>query len=1046
MSAIADDDLSRHCALPATLGDAHLADEARAVEQLLNAASFAPEVSQRISERAAALVRAVRESRRPQLPLDAFLGEYGLGSEEGVLLMCLAEGLLRIPDPATADLLIRDKLTPAHWDAHIGRSPSPLVNASTWGLLLTGRLVALGGEPAEPSAGGILSRLLARSGEPVVRGALIGAMHLLARQFVMGRSLDEALRRSVEGDAARYRYSYDMLGEAALTRPDAAKYHDAYARAIVKVGAAPGGELLARPGVSIKLSALHPRYEYGQRRRTLPELAGELADLAALAREYNVPLAVDAEEAHRLELSLEVFERTLADPRLAGWDGLGLAVQAYQKRAPAVLDWLSAAAEIYRRRIPVRLVKGAYWDYEIKRAQQLGLPGYPVYTRKVHSDVAYLACARRLLGAERLYPQFATHNAHTVASVLEMAGGRPFEFQRLHGMGDALYDTLVRDGAIPCRVYAPVGSHRELLPYLIRRLLENGANTSFVHRIADPAIPIERLTADPAERIRTRGATPNLNIPLPEALYGRDRRNSRGIALDNCRDETALYTAVHAQLKDDWHAAPLIGGEPVGGRERLVTSPHDRRCRVGRVSEADGDTARRALDVAADGAPAWSATPVSERAGVLRRAADMLEANYPTLIALCVREGGRTVPDALADAREAVDFLRYYAALAERELAPRTLAGPTGEENRLLYEGRGVFACISPWNFPIAIFTGQIAAALAAGNAVVAKPANSTPLVGMQICRLMHQAGVPTTALHYLPGPSGALASTLLTHPRLAGVLFTGSTATARHIQRQLAGREGPLLPLVAETGGLNAMIADTSALPEQVVNDVVRSAFNSAGQRCSALRLLCLQDECADRILELLAGAVAELRVGDPLEPDTDVGPVIDETARNTLDRYIQVTEKRQRPVARALLPAEAGEGSYVPPCVFEIDHPSVLKEEVFGPILHVVRYRSGDLEAVADAINASGYGLTFGIHSRVDATARRVAERINAGNVYINRDIIGATVGVQPFGGRGLSGTGPKAGGSDYLRPLVAEKSVSINTAAVGGNAGLLAGSGEE
>lgn len=1040
------DDTKHPCPFPMALANAHLADEARCVEGLLDDASFTPEVTAQISARAAALVRAVRERRQSQLPLDAFLGEYGLDSKEGVLLMCLAEGLLRIPDAATADRLIRDKLMPAQWRAHIGHSPSLLVNASTWGLLLTGRLVALGEEQSETHPGRILARLIARGGEPLVRRALHGAMHRLASQFVMGRSIEEALARAAAGTAARYRYSFDMLGEAALTRADAVRYRDTYAHAILATGEASGTALHARPGVSIKLSALHPRFEFAQRRQTTPALAGLLADLAVLARQKDVPLTVDAEEAHRLEFTLAVFEGALADPRLSGWEGLGLAVQAYQKRAPAVLDWLRDLAEVRRCRIPVRLVKGAYWDYEIKRAQQLGLPGYPVYTRKAHSDIAYLACARRLLADDRIYPQFATHNAHTVAAVLQLAEGRAFEFQRLHGMGEALYEPLVRGGTATCRVYAPVGSHRELLPYLVRRLLENGANSSFVHRIADPNIPVDTLTADPVTRVRACGASPHPTISLPEALYGTDRRNSRGIALDNCRDETALYAAVRMQLQHEWHAAPLIVGERIGGHTRPVTSPHDRRCPVGEVAEADADVARYALDSAAAGAPAWSATPVTERARALRRAADLLEASYPMLIALCVREGGRTVADALADAREAVDFLRYYAALAERDLVPRSLPGPTGEDNLLCYEGRGVFACLSPWNFPIAIFTGQIAAALVAGNAVIAKPAHQTPLVGLQICRLLHQAGVPPTALHYLPGPSGTLAPALLTHPRLAGVVFTGSTTSARHIQRDLAAREGALIPLVAETGGLNAMVVDSSALPEQVVTDTLRSAFNSAGQRCSALRLLCLQAECADRILELLAGALAELRVGDPLEPDTDVGPLIDEEARNALQSHIRFMEAHHRLIARATLPRSIEHGCYIAPCVFEIDHPNTLREEVFGPVLHVVRYRSAELEALVDAINAGGYGLTFGIHSRVDATAQRLASRINAGNVYINRDIVGATVGVQPFGGRGLSGTGPKAGGPDYLRPFVQEKTVAINIAAVGGNAGLLAGSGED
>jgi RHH-type proline utilization regulon transcriptional repressor/proline dehydrogenase/delta 1-pyrroline-5-carboxylate dehydrogenase len=1031
---------TRPCPLPSALAESHLADEVRCIERLLDDASFPAEVSAAIGMRAAGLVRAVREGRGLQRPLDALLGEYGLASEEGVLLMCLAEGLLRIPDAATADSLIRDKLVPAHWDAHIGRSPSLLVNAATWGLLLGGRVLALGEMTTEPSAGRILARLITRGGEPFIRCALNSAMHLLAGQFVMGRDIDEALRRAAEGDAARYRYSFDMLGEAALTRRDAASYRDAYARAIVAAGRTAGGELLARTGVSVKLSALHPRCEHAQRRRALPELAGVLAELAALAHQHAVPLTVDAEEAHRLELTLEVFAAALADPRLSGWEGLGLAVQAYQKRAPAVLEWLSALAAAHHCRIPVRLVKGAYWDYEIKRAQQLGLANYPVYTRKAHSDLAFLACARRLLGQDRLYPQFATHNAHTVAAILYLAHGRAFEFQRLHGMGEALYHGLVRDG-IPCRVYAPVGSHRELLPYLVRRLLENGANASFVHRIADPHIPVEMLTADPAQRVRTRGIAPHPAIPLPEALYGAERRNSRGVALDNGRDETALYAAVREQLQHPWHAAPLIAGQTLGGTTRPVTSPHDRRCLVGQVDEADEATARRALESAAAAAGEWSATALTERARVLRRAADLMEANYPRLIALCVREGGRTVPDALADVREAVDYLRYYATLAERDLAPRLLRGITGEDNRLYYEGRGAFACISPWNFPIAIFTGQIAAALVAGNTVVAKPAHQTPLVGMQICRLLHRAGVPPTALHYLPGPSATVAAALIAHPHLAGVVFTGSTATARLIQRGLAAREGALLPLIAETGGLNAMVVDSSALPEQVVTDVLRSTFNSAGQRCSALRLLCLPEECADRILELIAGAMNELRVGDPLEADIDIGPVIDEDARRTLQSHIRFMESHHRMIARAALSSATEHGCYVAPCVFEIDHPGTLREEVFGPVLHVLRYRRDALDALLDAIDASDYGLTFGIHSRIDAAARHMARRINAGNVYINRDIIGATVGVQPFGGRGLSGTGPKAGGPDYLRPFVVEKSVTINTAAVGGNAGLLA-----
>ncbi|MFA7557260.1 MAG: bifunctional proline dehydrogenase/L-glutamate gamma-semialdehyde dehydrogenase PutA, partial [Hydrogenophaga sp.] len=706
----ADD--TRTCPLPPTLVAAHLADESRCVEQLREDASFAPEIEQVISARAGALVQAVREHHRNS-SLEAFLNEYGLDSEEGIRLMALAEGLLRIPWPETAAKLVRDKLAGARWDAHIGRSRSAVVNAATRVLLMSGRLMA------QESGIRSLAQRVAQGSEPVIRRILLWTMHRLAGQFVIGRDIEEALQCATRGDARRYRYSFDMLGEAALTHADAVRYQEAYAHAIVATGAA-SRELSAPLGVSVKLSALHPRSEYSQRKRTLPLLAGALADLAALARAHDVLLTVDAEEAHRLELTLAVFERTLADPRLSDWDGLGLAVQVYQKRAPAVLDWLTALAATHRTRIPIRLVKGAYWDYEIKRAQQLGLAGYPVYTRKAHTDVAYLACARRLLAGHRFHPQFATHNAHTVAAILEMAGGHALEFQRLYGMGEVLYDTVLKDSMQACRVYAPVGSHHELLPYLVRRLLENGANSSFVHRITDVRVPVETLTTSPVQRLRAPD-THRAAIPLPEAIYGTDRRNSRGIALDNCQDETELYGAVRAQLRREWRAAPLIDGELHTGRLRPVTSPHDRRVHVGEVREADVTATRRALDSAAMAYRAWAGTSLAKRARILRRAADLLEKNYPMLIALCVREGGRTVPDALADAREAVDFLRYYAALAENDLAPRTLQGPTGEDNHLAYEGRGVFACISPWNFPIAILTGQIGAALVAGNAVVAK-------------------------------------------------------------------------------------------------------------------------------------------------------------------------------------------------------------------------------------------------------------------------------------------------------------------------------------
>ena len=1018
---------------------AHLADERTVVAGLLDAARFDQAQRRRILDRGRELVEAARGGSHP---LDNLLHEYDLSSEEGILLMCLAEGLLRIPDAATADRLIHDKLGHGDWDRHLGHSASLLVNASTWGLMLTGRFVDL--DPGlEDRPSGILGRLIARSGEPLVRQAVKQAMHVMARQFVMGRTIEEALERAGEAEHRRYRYSFDMLGEAAVCEDDAGRYFDAYAAAIDTLGGAvdPEGDPMAQPGISIKLSALHPRYHYSQPERVRAELAPRLTALARRAREAGVPVTIDAEEADRLEISLDVLEAAFTDPDLADWPGLGLAVQAYQKRALPLIDWLGELAERRGARIPVRLVKGAYWDTEIKRAQQQGLAGYPVFTRKVNTDLAYLACARRLLELGRwVYPQFASHNAHTVAAVAELAGARrDFEFQRLHGMGAALFDYVVNEWGPPCRVYAPVGSHRELLPYLVRRLLENGANTSFVNRIIDADLPAEELLADPAERVRAdpeRGAP---RLPLPAAIYG-ERKNSSGLAFD---DPLALHQLCHGierALAKEWRAAPIVEGARRGGEERPVTAPADRRVEVGRVVEADRTIAAEAMATAAAGYRDWNAVPVPERAAVLERAADLLEGHREELMALVCREGGRSLPDALAEVREAADFCRYYALLARQTLDTRELPGPTGERNTLSADGRGVFVCVSPWNFPVAIFTGQVAAALVAGNAVVAKPARRTPLCGMRVVELLHEAGVAADALQFLPGSSGELGEALLTDPHLAGVAFTGSTATARHMARTLAAREGPIVPLIAETGGQNALLVDSSALPEQVIQDTLRSAFNSAGQRCSALRVLFLQAEIADGLLELLAGAMDELAVGDPLDLATDCGPVIDTAARDKLRRHIERMEREGRLIHRAVLPASAEHGSFLAPHAFEIDSLDRLPEEVFGPILHVIRYRSDELDAVIDRINATGYGLTLGVHSRVEETARYIAARANCGNVYINRDIVGSVVGSQPFGGRGLSGTGPKAGGPDYLSRFIEEKVVTDNIAAVGGNAALL------
>ena len=1024
------------------IGALHLADEAQCLAALLPEAEFKPAARARIATQAAELVRQVRETKGVSA-FDAFLNEYDLGSEEGVILMCLAETLLRIPDTHTADSLIHDKLASAHWDHHLGRSDSVLVNASTWGLLLTGRLLHV--EPlSDETAGGLLRRLLARSSEPVVRGAMTQAMHLMAHQFVMGRTLEEALGRT----SAAYRYSFDMLGEAALTAGDAERYYHAYSDAIEKL-AGPGGDgrVYANPGVSVKLSALHPRYEHAQRERVLHELAPQLLALARKACDASVSLTIDAEEAGRLELSLDLFERVYSDSTLEHYEGFGLAVQAYQKRAPAVIDFLAELAHRGGRRIPIRLTKGAYWDSEIKHAQQQGLEGFPVFTRKANTDVSYLACARRIINmSECFYPQFATHNAHSMAAIHELAGsGFEYEFQRLHGMGESLYSRVIdKDGwNVACRVYAPVGSHRELLPYLVRRLLENGANTSFVNRISDERITVTEIIADPVERVRNHKQATHPRIPLPRDLFGEKRCNSMGLCFDEPQALAAFEKEIAVALEQEWQAAPLVDGNAVAGKARTAHPPHDRHRAIGSVIEAGRETSCHAMDRAAKAFPAWHQCDAALRATSLERTAELLELHRAELIARCVMEGGRTVPNALAEVREAADFCRYYAQQA-RELfsVPAYLPGPAGENNRLQLQGRGVFACISPWNFPIAIFTGQIAAALAAGNTVVAKPARATPLCGALVVELFHRAGIPAEVLHFVPGPAESVASSLLTHPSLAGVAFTGSSETARQIARVLAEREGSLTSLIAETGGQNAMLVDSTALAEQAVADVLQSAFDSAGQRCSALRVLFLQEEIAERFIRMLQGAMDELRVGDPMRLATDIGPVIDAAAKQKLEQYIEQMKKEARLLHGKPLPALAEQGSFIAPHAFEIESLVQLEGEVFGPVLHVMRYKAEHLDEVIDAINRTGYGLTLGIHSRIDSTSRYISERVRAGNVYINRNMIGAVVGSQPFGGMGLSGTGPKAGGPHYLPAFATEQSVSINTAAIGGNATLLAG----
>jgi len=1024
-----------------------LADEKTVVSELLALARLPAAEREAIRRDAAALVTAARTRREGKTGIESFLQQYGLASQEGVVLMCLAEALLRIPDADTADRLIADKIAVGQWADYLGAADSLFVNASTWGLMLTGKLVRDSEiEVRDPAS--FLRRLVARLGEPVVRTAFRQAMRIMGRQFVMGRDIGEALERATSDEGARYRHTYDMLGESALTEPDALRYLDAYRAAIEAVGRSvrPGSAPAGWPSVSVKLSALHPRYEYGRHGQVLAELGPRLESLALTARQSGIAMTVDAEEADRLELSLQLVDRLLDAPALAGWDGLGLAVQAYSKRAPDVIRYLQQRADAAGRVVNLRLVKGAYWDSEIKRAQERGLPGYPVYTRKANTDVAYLACARLLLeGTRRVYPQFATHNAHTAASVIRLATGlgREFEFQRLHGMGEELYAELTDPAgrALPCRVYAPVGSHEELLPYLVRRLLENGANTSFVNRIVDESLPVDEVVGDPVADVEHAGCGPHPNIPLPGGLFGAERANSAGVNLADGEEQRRLAAACRAALAKPLVARPIVAGQEQDGERRPARSPSDLGRVVGESCDGDAALARRAIEAAAGAQPEWDGVPAAARGRMLRDAADRLERDLARFVALCVAEAGKTVPDSISEVREAVDFLRYYAARAEESFGRGlTLPGPTGESNRLGLRGRGVFACISPWNFPLAIFTGQVAAALAAGNAVVAKPAEQTPLVAAEMVRLLHASGIPGEVLNLVTGGGPVIGPVLTGDTRVAGVAFTGSTETARLINRSLAARDGPLPVLIAETGGQNAMLVDSSALPEQVVADAVTSAFNAAGQRCSALRVLFVQEDIAPRVLELLAGVMDTLAVGDPALLSTDVGPVIDAEALATLEAHAQSIVAGARWHHRARLPAGLPRGHWFAPLAVEIDSLARLPREVFGPVLHVVRFPGPRIEDVVDQVSGSGYGLTLGVHTRIDGLARRIAARARVGNVYVNRNMIGAVVGVQPFGGCGLSGTGPKAGGPHYLPRFATEQTVTINTAAVGGNATLL------
>ncbi len=1026
----------------------YLGDEAGIVRAAAGAARLPQAVAAQVRRLAESLVNDIRAAHRSQSGLDAFLLQYSLDSKEGVILLCLAESLLRIPDSATADKLIAEKIRAGDWGAHAGESGSLFVNASTWSLMLTGHIVRPEEEPYGDAAP-LVQRLVSKLGEPVVRAAMGQAMRILGTQFVMGRSISEALRRSRTEEGQSYRYSFDMLGEAALTWADADHHFDEYARAIDAIAAAdletPQAE---RASISVKLSALHPRYEPARFEQVQAELVPRVMQLAQRAADLDVPLTIDAEEAERLELSLAVVRAVVEERHLSGWNGFGLAVQAYQRRAPEVLDWLIGLAKRNARRLNIRLVKGAYWDSEVKRAQERGLASYPVYTRKASTDVAWLACARRLLATDPglVYPQFATHNAHSVSYVLTLAAesGRAFEFQRLHGMGQDLYDGLVQgpQRRAACRVYAPVGSHAELLPYLVRRLLENGANTSFVHRIIDERLPVAEIARDPVAEVDALESIPHAAIPDPPALFGAERRNSQGLNFGDSATVAALHAEAAQFLARRHRAEPTVAGLRGKGASQPVLNPARNADVVGTVNETRAEEALVALQVAGAAFPAWEATPAAARAACLRRAADSFEANRVELMSLAVREAGKTWPNALAEVREAVDFLRYYAARAERDFgAPQVLPGPTGERNELALHGRGVFVCISPWNFPLAIFTGQIAAALAAGNTVLAKPAEQTPLIAARAVALLHEAGIPPEVLALLPGDGATLGRALLSDPRVAGVAFTGSTDVAQIINRQLAARDGPLAVLIAETGGQNVMFVDSSALPEQVVFDAATSAFDSAGQRCSAARVLLLQEEIADRTITLLRGYMDTLQLGDPALLHTDVGPVIDAEARAGLEAHVAKLAPRARWLHRVPMNTQlAGSGHYFAPVALEIDSLASLTREVFGPVLHVVRYQAADLDQMIEAVNLLGFGLTLGVQTRIDTTARRIAALARVGNVYVNRNMIGAVVGVQPFGGCGLSGTGPKAGGPHYLHRFATERTISTNTTAVGGNASLL------
>ena len=1033
--------------LRSVIRNLYLADEQVVVDDLLDAVEQSPEQENVVDTIATRLVTNLRNEDRPTSLIDSFLQQFTLSSEEGIVLMCLAEALLRIPDADTADALIRDKLTSGDWSAHLGQSESLLVNASTWGMLLTGKWVTMDdGTRRDPYA--FIKRLVSKSGEPAIRLAVRQAMKIMGQEFVLAETIESALIKARKQQAKGFSYSYDMLGEAAKTEEDAKAYTLAYQQAITALAAsAISANPVNNPGISVKLSALHSRYEFEKIGRVETELYARLLQLATQAREAELGFNIDAEEADRLEPSLSLFEKLAYEPALKGWDGLGFVVQAYQKRAPAVIDWMADLAQKTGHRFMLRLVKGAYWDTEIKHAQVEGQVDYPVFTRKENTDLSYQVCARKLLGnPEAFYPQFASHNARTVAEIMACADDlatldrSDFEFQCLHGMGEALYETVVSELNYQCRIYAPVGEHKRLLAYLVRRLLENGANTSFVNLLANKDQDLTDIIANPVIRVREHQQHRHSGIPLPGDLYAAGRKNSSGANLADSDWLDEYYGYLRSVKDAQWATAPLLGAKTKNTTEiQSIGNPTDEKQQVGSVQQASDAQVDAAFDSAYKVFEKWDALGGDARAEMLEKAAELYEQHRFELMALCQLEAGKTLADALSEVREAIDFLRYYALRARLEFAgSRTMEGPTGETNEYTLNGRGIFVCISPWNFPLAIFTGQLSAALVAGNAVLVKPAEQTPLIAWRAVQLLHEAGVPRGVLQYLPGEGHTVGAKLSSDSRVDGMVFTGGTDTARLIHSALSNRPNSPLPhLIAETGGLNTMIVDSSALAEQVVDDVIASAFQSAGQRCSALRVLYVQDDIADNLIKMIKGAMQELKTGDQTLLDTDVGPIIDAPAREALMAHVK-TFAAKDVLARA--PKAKGDGNYFEPVLLEIDGIQVLEKEVFGPVLHLARYKSKDLDKVIDAINASGYGLTLGIHSRINSTITRVRARVRVGNLYVNRNIIGAVVGAQPFGGEGLSGTGPKAGGPHYLHRFAVERVVSTDTTAAGGNASLL------